>query len=163
MGIAESLREPLMKIAQKLLISDEATFEQLTTTEQNLWTKFKTGDITRFLTGKEDRIPEFQYNWTSIHRLQPWGPMLAGTTPPATNPAPPVAPPVPAPAPASPPNTDSSNSTSSSLPHSPPTPSTSGTRPKQTQVATPSLKQPDPSGASTSGTNPLPVPLRTIT
>jgi hypothetical protein len=153
-GITESLREPLMKIAQKLLISDEATFEQLTTTEQNLWTKFKTGDIYRFLTGEEDTVPEFQYNSTSIQRLQPWGPMLAGTTPPATNPAPPVAPPVPAPAPASPPNTDSSNSTSSSLPHSSPTPSTSGTRLKQTQVATPSLKQPDPSGASTSGTTP---------
>jgi hypothetical protein len=44
-GIAEKLREPLMKIAQKLLINDKATFEQLTTTEQNLWTRFKTGDI----------------------------------------------------------------------------------------------------------------------
>jgi hypothetical protein len=40
-GITESLREPLMKIAQKLLISDKATFEQLTTTEQNLWTNLK--------------------------------------------------------------------------------------------------------------------------
>jgi hypothetical protein len=35
-GIVEGLREPLMKIAQKLLISDKATLEQLTTTEQNL-------------------------------------------------------------------------------------------------------------------------------
>ncbi len=59
-GIAESLREPLMKIAQKLLISDKTTFEQLTTTEQNLWTKFETADIYRFLTGEEDTIPEFQ-------------------------------------------------------------------------------------------------------
>ncbi len=33
-GIAESLREPLMKIAQQLLISDKATFDQLTPTEQ---------------------------------------------------------------------------------------------------------------------------------
>jgi hypothetical protein len=40
-GITEGLHEPLMKIAQKLLISDKATFEQLTTTEQNLWTKFE--------------------------------------------------------------------------------------------------------------------------
>jgi hypothetical protein len=37
-GIAESLCEPLMKIAQKLLISDKATFELLTPSEQNLWT-----------------------------------------------------------------------------------------------------------------------------
>jgi hypothetical protein len=44
-GIAEDLREPSIKIAQKLLISDKATFEQLTTTEQNLCTKFETGDI----------------------------------------------------------------------------------------------------------------------
>jgi hypothetical protein len=44
-GIAEDLREPLIKIAQKLLISDKATFEQLTTTEQNLWTNFKMADI----------------------------------------------------------------------------------------------------------------------
>jgi hypothetical protein len=37
-GIAESLREPLMKIMHKLLISDKATFDQLTPPEQNLWT-----------------------------------------------------------------------------------------------------------------------------
>jgi len=43
-GIAESLCEPLMKIAQKLLISDKVTFEQLTTTEQNLWTRFETAE-----------------------------------------------------------------------------------------------------------------------
>jgi hypothetical protein len=43
-GIAEGLREPLIKIAQKLLISDKATFEQLTTTEQQLWTRFETAD-----------------------------------------------------------------------------------------------------------------------
>jgi hypothetical protein len=156
--IADCLREPLMKIAQKLLISDTATFEQLTTTEQNLWTKFKTVDIYRFLTGEEDTVPEFQYNWTSIPRLQPLGPTLAGPTTPATNPAPQVAPPTPPQAPASPPYTDSSTnsstSTSSNSPHSSPTPSTSGTRPKETQVATPSLNQPDPSGASTSSTTP---------
>jgi hypothetical protein len=104
-GITESLREPLMKIAQKLLISDKSTFEQLTTTEQNLWTKFETADIYRFLTGEEDTAPEFQYNWTSIPKLQPLGTTLAGTTPPAVNTAPPVAPSAPPPAPASPPDT----------------------------------------------------------
>ena len=87
-----------MKISQKLLISDKATFEQLTTTEQNLCTKFKTVDVYRFLTGEEDTVPEFQYNWTSIPKLQPLGHILAGTTPPATNPAPAVAPPAPLPA-----------------------------------------------------------------
>jgi hypothetical protein len=35
-GIAKSLREPLMKIAQQLLISDKATFEQLTPMEKQL-------------------------------------------------------------------------------------------------------------------------------
>ena len=87
-----------MKIAQKLLISVKATFEQLTPTEKQLWTKFETADIYRFLTGEEDTIPEFQYNWTSVLKLQPLGHILAGTTPPATNPAPPVAPPAPPPA-----------------------------------------------------------------
>jgi hypothetical protein len=62
-----------MKIVQKLLISDKATFEQSTPTEQNLWTRFETRDIYRFLMGGEDTVPEFQYNWTSITRLQPLG------------------------------------------------------------------------------------------
>jgi len=56
-GIAESLREPLMKIAQQLLISDKATFEQLTPTEKQLWMTFETADIYRFLTGEEDTVP----------------------------------------------------------------------------------------------------------
>ena len=71
--ITESLHEPLMKIVHKLLISDKATFEQLTPSEQNLWTQFETDNIYRFLTGEPDMVPEFQYNWTSIPRLQPLG------------------------------------------------------------------------------------------
>ncbi len=157
-GIAESLHEPLMKIAQKLLISDKSTLEQLTTSEQNLWTTFESADIYRFLTGEEDTVPEFQYNWTSIPRLQPLEPTLTVpmTTAPAPTPAPtpPVVPPVPPPAPASPTDTNSSGSTSSSSPHSSPTPSTSGTRPKQAQLAPTNSNKPDPSGASTSGTTP---------
>jgi hypothetical protein len=121
-----------MRIAQKLLISDKATFEQLTTTEQNLWTRFKTADIYRFLTGEEDTVPEFQYNWISVPKLQPLDPGITGTAPPATNTALPVAPPALPPAPASPPDTGSSASTTSSTPHSLPTPSTSGTRPSGT-------------------------------
>ncbi len=55
-GIAESLREPLMKIAQHLLISDKNTFEQLTPEDKKLWTTFETSDIYRFLTGEEDMM-----------------------------------------------------------------------------------------------------------
>ncbi len=125
-GIAESLCKPLMKIVQ---ISDKATFDQLTTPEQNLWTRFEMEDIYRFLTRESDTVPEFQYNWTSIPRLQPLGPTLS--TPPAH----PVA--QAPPAPAAPqaqastlalpqaPGADSSGSSSSSSPHSSPTPSTS--------------------------------------
>jgi hypothetical protein len=43
--INESLRKPEMKIAQKLLISDKVTFDQLTPPEQKLWTRFETEDI----------------------------------------------------------------------------------------------------------------------
>ncbi len=47
-GIAKTLHEPLMKITHKLLISDKSTFEQLTPSEQTLWTQFETEDITGF-------------------------------------------------------------------------------------------------------------------
>ncbi len=94
-GIAESLREPLMKIAQQLLISDKATFDQLTPTERKMWTTFETADIYRFLNGEEDTVPEFQYNWTSVPRLQPLGQSTISTKPTPANPAPPVAPPAP--------------------------------------------------------------------
>jgi hypothetical protein len=154
-GIAESLREPIMKITQKLLISDKATFEQLTTTEQNLWTRFETADMYRFLTGVEDTVPEFQYNWTCIPRLQPLGPMIVPATPaPAQAPTPTAVPVIQPPPPSSPPGTNSGGSNSSSSPHSSPTPSTSGTRTKQIQPATTRSNKPDPSGASTSGTTP---------
>jgi hypothetical protein len=164
-GIAEDLREPLMKIAQKLLISDKATFEQLTTTEQNLWTKFETGDIYRFLTGEEDTVPEFQYNCMSVPRLQPLEPTIITTRALAANAAPyaapPVAPPQPPLAPASPPDSGSSMSTTSSMPHSSPTPSTLGTRPKQATPAPTRPKQPDPSETSTSGTTTTPSTTKT--
>ncbi len=144
-GIAESLRKPLMKIAQQLLISDKATFEQLTPTEKQLWTKFETADIYRFLTGEEDTVPEFQYNWTSVPKLQPLGPSTANTAPTPANTAPPVAAPAPPLAPASPPSTGSSVSPAMSTPHSSPTPSTSGARPKQLKLQPTQHQQPDPS------------------
>jgi hypothetical protein len=155
-GITESLHEPLMKIAQKLLISDKATFEQLTTPEQKLWSTFETEDIYRFLTGEPDTFPEIQYNWTLIPRLQPLGPTISAPPAPVpTVPAAPQQPPQPLvqpPAPPTPPQLGSSSSSSSSLPHSSPMPSTSGTRPKTNQSPTPKSAPPDPSGASTSGT-----------
>ncbi len=158
-SITESLREPLMKIAQKLLISDKATFKQLTTPEKKLWSTFEAEDIYRFLTGEPDTFPEFQYNWTSIPRLQPLGPTisvppaLAPTAPTApTNPQQPPQPPVQPPAPPTPPELGSCGSSSSSLPHSSPTPSTSGTRPKTNPAPISNSTPPDPSGAFMSGT-----------
>jgi hypothetical protein len=146
-GIAESLREPLMKIAQHLLISDKNTFDQLTPEEKKLWSTFDTADIYRFLTGEEDTYPEFQYNWTTVPRLQPLGPThtLVSANPPATPPAP---------APTPPTSSGSASSTTASSPHSSPTPSTSGTRPRQPSTPKAPIVKPDPSGASTSGTTP---------
>jgi len=148
-----------MKIAQKLLINDKATFEQLTTPEQNLWTTFETEDIYRFLTGKPDTVAEFPYNWTSIPRLQPLGPTISVPPAPVTTaptapariqlpPQPQVQPPAPQP----PPEPSPSSSSSSSSPHSSPMPSTSGTCPRTTKTNPPKSTQLDPSGASTSGT-----------
>jgi hypothetical protein len=148
-GIAESLREPLMKIAQHLLISDKNTFEQLAPEDKKLWTTFETSDIYRFLTGEEDTYPEFQYNWTTVPKLQPLGP-----THTIINATPPAAPPAPAPSPATTTDTSSNSSTSASSPHSSPTPSTSGTKSKPPSAPRTTGTRPDPSGASTSGTTP---------
>ena len=153
-GIAESLRESLMKIAQHLLISDKNTFEQLTPADKQLWSKFETSDIYRFLTGEEDTVPEFQYNWTTVPRLQPLDPTNAPANA-ALPAAPPTVPPAPAQPPVSLPSPDSSRSPATSSQHSP-TPSTSGTRPKSAPLAKTQQAKPDPSGASTSGTTPQP-------
>jgi len=152
--IAESLHEPLMKIAHKLLIRDNSTLEELTYQEQQLWNRFKTDNIYCLMTGEPDMVPVFCFNWTSIPRLQPLGHI---TTTPAT--------PAPGPVPAQqqqlpqaqqPPSDPSSSgsSSSSSSPHSLPTPSMSGTQPKSSQPTTPAPSKTDPSGASTSGTTP---------
>ncbi len=143
-----------MKIAQHLPISDKNTFEQLTTKEKQLWTTFETADIYRFWTGEEDTVPEFQYNWTTVPKLQPLDATNAPITP--ANRAPPAAPPAPALPPVSPPSPDSSGLPTTSSPHSSPTPSMSGTRPKQTPPPKTQSSPPDPSGASTSGTTPQP-------
>jgi len=99
-----------------------------------LWTTFETADIYRFLTGEEDTVPEFQYNWTTVPKLQPLDPANTPIAP--ANPAPPAPPPAPVLPPVSPTSTDSSRSPTTSSPHSLPTPSTSGTRPKTNTAST---------------------------
>ncbi len=56
--------------------------------------------------------------------------------------------------PASPPGSDTSALPATSSPRSSPTPSNSGTRPKQMPPPNVQQSKPDPSGASTSGTTP---------
>jgi hypothetical protein len=41
-NVPERFHEPLMKVAYKLLSRDEATFEELTPSEQKLWNSFET-------------------------------------------------------------------------------------------------------------------------
>jgi len=60
------LREPLLNVAKKLLGRQRLNFEQLTPSEQELWTKFETSDIYEFLTGESDTVPEFCNNWLTF-------------------------------------------------------------------------------------------------
>jgi hypothetical protein len=64
--ISESLREPLLNVANKLLGRQRLSFEQLTPPEQELWTKFETSDIYKFLTGETNTVPEFCHNWLTF-------------------------------------------------------------------------------------------------
>jgi hypothetical protein len=61
--INETLHEPLIQIANKLLGRQNLNFEQLTPPEQKLWNLFENSDIYEFLTGEKDIIPEFRHNW----------------------------------------------------------------------------------------------------
>jgi hypothetical protein len=65
-NVPERFREPLMKVAYKLLSRDEATFEELTPSEQKLWNSFETDQIYRLLTGEADTVPEFRFNWYTV-------------------------------------------------------------------------------------------------
>ncbi len=47
-NVLERFHEPLMKVAYKLLSRDEATFEELTPSEQKLWNSFETEQIYQF-------------------------------------------------------------------------------------------------------------------
>ncbi len=55
-----------MKVAYKLLSRDEATFEELTPSEQKLWNSFETDQIYQLLTGESDTVPEFRFNWYTV-------------------------------------------------------------------------------------------------
>jgi len=65
-NVPECFREPLMKVAYKLLSRDEATFEELTPSEQKLWNSFETDQIYGLLTGESDTVPEFSFNWYTV-------------------------------------------------------------------------------------------------
>jgi len=55
--VPECFHEPLMKVAYKLLSRDKATFEELTPSEQQLWTSFETDQIYQLPTGEPDTVP----------------------------------------------------------------------------------------------------------
>jgi hypothetical protein len=61
--INETLGEPLLHIANKILGRQNLNFEQFTPPEQKLWNLFENSDIYKFLTGEKDTIPEFRHNW----------------------------------------------------------------------------------------------------
>jgi hypothetical protein len=58
--INETLREPLLHIANKLLGRQRLNFDQLTPPEQQLWSLFEKSDIFEFLTGQKDTVPQFE-------------------------------------------------------------------------------------------------------
>ena len=62
-AIKEELRLKLTSIASKLLSSEDFHFSQLSEEEQHLWQQFDKEEIYQFITGEEDTLPEFQYNW----------------------------------------------------------------------------------------------------
>jgi len=94
LNVPEHFCEPLLKVAYKLLFRDEATFEELTPSEQKLWTSFETDQIYRLLTGEPDTVPEFRFNWYTVTTADRTGEF----TPAQTQPLP--KPPTPAPTPA---------------------------------------------------------------
>jgi hypothetical protein len=82
-NVPEHFRQPLMKVAYKLLSRDEATFEELTPTEQQLWNSFETNQIYRPLTGEPDMVPEFRFNWYTVtggDAMIEFIPLLTGAT-----------------------------------------------------------------------------------
>ncbi len=170
-NVPECFCEPLMKVAYKLLSRDEANFEELTPSEQKLWTSFETDQIYRLLTGEPDTVPEFRFNLYTIttadgfisDQPQPIKAKASSTKPSAAPPAPPLAPPTAiknpkastsarAALPSS--SISSANSSKPSTTLSSPTASTSGAIPRINTTTTTSSPSPTPSRSP----SPPPVP-----
>jgi hypothetical protein len=62
-AIKEELRLKLTSIASKLLSSEHFNFCHLSEEEQHLWRQFDKEEVHKFITGEEDMLPEFQFNW----------------------------------------------------------------------------------------------------
>jgi hypothetical protein len=172
-NVPERFREPLMKVAYKLLSRDEATFEELTPAEQKLWSSFETDQIYRLLTGEPDTVPEFRFNWYTVDTCDGYYEPPQGLPSPARTVAPPSAP-TPASATVQPaavkikptkastsararlPSSTTSSNTSSrpSTTHSSPRPSTSGTVPKARYTSSTESASTPPSRYSTTDTGP---------
>jgi hypothetical protein len=144
--VPERFCEPLMKVAYKLLSRDEATFEELTPTEQKLWNSFETDQIYRLLTGEPDTVPEFRFSWFTIdtadsyfsEQPQPTQPIKVKAPAPRTE----AGPPAPLPTRIKPPRASASTSASAALPSS----STSSARSSRPST-TPSSPTASTSGA----------------
>jgi hypothetical protein len=133
-----------MKVAYKHLSRDQATFEELTPSEQKLWNSFETDQIYRLLTEESDTVPEFRFNWYTVDTTEQPQRLPAPSAPSRAVAQPPAPPPVQPPAlTAKPPKastsararlpsstTSSNNSSRPSTTPSSPRPSTSGTVPR---------------------------------
>jgi hypothetical protein len=167
-NVPERFREPLMKVAYKLLSRDEATFEELTPSEQKLWNSFETDQIYRLLTGEPDTVPEFRFNWYTVDTCDGYYEPAPGL-PVAPNPKPATAPITAQPATtrAKPPKastsararlpsstTTSNTSSGPSTTPSSPRPSTSGTAPRPRYTSSTETASTPPSRYSTTDTAP---------
>jgi len=96
--IKEALRGKLTSIASKLLSNEHTKLEDHSVEEQNLWKQFDNSDIYEFITGENNTLPEFQYDWIEPCQLAvhlPPGVLLAahqGLQPQQAQPPQPVAP-----------------------------------------------------------------------
>jgi len=61
--INEALWPDIIKVAQKFLISDSTTLNDLTPEEQELWNSVDKSDLYEALTGDPEEVPNFQYDW----------------------------------------------------------------------------------------------------
>ncbi len=170
-NIPECFRKPLMKVAYKLLSRDEATFEELTPTEQQLLNSFETDQIYRLLTGEPDTVPKSRFNWFTVTGgdatiefiLDQAQPLQTGTTSARPSPATATTPRAKVKMPKAStstravlPSSSSSSSNPSTMPSSP-TASTLGTAPKALQPRSTSGSSATPSKSPSPTTTPKPA------